>query len=172
MNKFLLSLTATTVLFFSGCNSTTKGINVESHTAQKVNLDGYKSYEWLASASIIVDENNAYKNHGYNVEEYIQSQISKTLLNKNRTHSSSNPDFLVSYITGVNMDAVKEKVDDAGKKYIDSVPKAALAIVLIDTRTSQIIWSASADAKIQETLDDTKSKERIDYAIEKMFSNF
>jgi len=157
---------------FSGCNSTTKDIQVEAHTAEKVNLDGYKRYGWLAAANIIIDDNAQYKGRNFSVNAFIQSKISKELLTANKIEDDSNPDFYVSYVVGVNMDALKAKVDDKGKEYLENIPKTALAVLLIDANTQEIIWAASAEAQTKKEHTDKESQERISFAIEKMFKNF
>jgi len=122
--------------------------------------------------SLLVDENNEYKQRGYSVSEFIKGVVPRELVDLNRMESTSNPDFLVSYVAGVNMNAVKELVDDAGKKHIATVPNKALAIVLIDTQTNQIIWISSAQTQTSKKFTDKESKERIEETIEDMFDQF
>jgi len=167
-----LIMSAFLLILISGCGGLTQDIKVESATSQKVNLDGYKSYAWLAAVNLMVDQNSTYKRRGYSINEYIKSQVNKQLLNNGRIESNSTPDFFISYVVGVNMDAVKEKVDDEGKKSLENIPEAALAIILIDAKTKEIIWLAAAEATPNENHTDAESKERIDFAITKMFSDF
>ena len=84
----------------------------------------------------------------------------------------ANPDFLVTYIFGADMDAVKSKLDDEGKEILNNVPQAALIAMCMDAKTLKVIWASSAEADIKKDSSDEESKERIEYAVEEMFSDF
>ena len=171
-NIILSAVLAASLLTLSGCGSTTKDIKVASKTSSKVNLEGYKTYAWLPIANVLIDEKAEFKGRGYSVNDYIESQINKSLLNSERTLDKENPDFVVSYILGVDMDAMKEKLDEEGKKYLENVSEAAIVIVLMDTQTQKVIWAGSAETNLHQEVSDEESKKRIKYAIEKMFSDF
>ncbi len=164
------TMMAASLIVMSGCISS--DVNVKSYTSPKVNLDGYKTYAWISEANLLLDDHNEYKKRGYNVSEFIKGVVTRELIDLNRMQSESNPDFFVSYIAGVNMDAVKELVDDEGKKHIETVPEKAIAIVLIDAKTSKIIWASNAQTQTSQEFSDEESKERIEEAIEDMFDAF
>ncbi len=173
MKKIVLSaLLAAGLVTMSGCSAMTKDIKVMSETSSKVNLSGYKTFSWLPVANILVDEKSQYKGRGYDINDYIESQITKVLLNSDRTMEQANPDFLVTYIFGADMDAVKAKLDDEGKEILNNVPQAALVTMCMDAKTLKVIWAASAEADIKKDSSDEESKERIEYAVEEMFSDF
>jgi len=159
------------LVIFSGCGAKTGDIEVATQTNAKVNLDGYTSYAWLASADLVIDENNVLQKRDYNVHEFIQSKITKELVNEDKIETSSNPDFLVSYIFGVNMDAIKKSVDDDGRAYIENIPEAGIAILLIDPSNQRVIYAGTAEAKLDESVTDEESKERIVYAIEEILDD-
>ena len=102
----------------------------------------------------------------------MQAQITKELVNMDRVETEGEADFLISYVLGVNMDALKDKVDDNGKEYLDNVPQAGAAIVMINPVSKRVIWVASAEAQVDVNLSDEEAKERISYAIEEMFEEF
>ena len=166
------SLLVLSIFILSGCNSTSEGIKVEAHTAEKVNLDGYKTFAWFVKADLVIDENSSFKRRGYDVMAYVNSQITKQLLNKERTEVFENPDFIVSSVVGVNMDALKEQVDDEGKEYIENIPQAGIVVVMIDPKARKVIWAGGAEADVNQNATDESSKKRIDYAITKMFTKF
>jgi hypothetical protein len=173
MKKIVLSaFLAIGLLTMSGCLSATKDIKVVSKTSEKVNLDGYKTYAWLPISNIIIDEKDQFKGRGYSVNDYMQSKINKALLNADKTLNREDPDFVVSYIMGVDMDAIKEKLDKDGKEQFENVSEAALIVILIDTQTQKVIWAGSAEAELKQETSDEESKARIDYSIEKMFADF
>jgi hypothetical protein len=173
MKKIILSaILAAGLVTMSGCVSSTKDIKVSSKTSPKVNLEGYKTFAWLPVATLLKDESQQYKARGYNVNDYMESQINKALLNAGKTLSQENPDFVVTYIFGADMDAMKEKLDDEGKAIVSNVPKVGIVALCFDAKTLKVIWAASAEANVQKDATDEVSKKRIDYAVEKMFSDF
>jgi len=171
-NIILSAVLAASLLTMSACSSANQNIKVASQTSPKVNLEGYKTFAWLPIANVLIDEKAQFKGRGYSVNDYMESQINKALLNANKTLDSEKPDFAVSYILGVDMDAMKEKLDDEGKKYLENVSEAAIVVVLMDTQTQKVIWAGSAETNLHQEVSDEESKKRIDYAIEKMFSDF
>jgi len=102
----------------------------------------------------------------------MKSQINKALLNADKTLNNKNLDFAISYILGVDIDVMKEKLDDEGNTYLDNISEATIIIILMDTQTQKVIWTGSAEANLQHNISDTESQKRINYAIEKMFSDF
>jgi len=173
MKKIVLStLLAVGLVTMSGCGTTTKDIKVASKTSPKVNLSGYKTFAWLPVATILMDKEKTYEGRGFDVNDYMESKINKELLNADKTVSQTNPDFLVTYIFGADMDAMKEKVDDEGKEILKNIPQVGIVAMCLDAKTLKVIWVASAEADVQKGSTDEASKARIDYAVSKMFSNF
>jgi len=172
MKKVLLAIAfVLAVVSFSGCTETSD-IKVKSEKSSKVDLKGYKSYEWFIAAQVVVDENNKYKGRGYDVDLYVQNAITKQLVKKGKVEATTDPDFLVSYVFGVDMDRIKEKVDKDGKAYLETIPEAAIAVLVIDAHNSKLIWAGVAEGEFRKELSDEESMKRIDYAIKKMFSEF
>jgi len=172
MKKVLLAVAfVLATLSFNGCTETSD-IKVKSEKSSKVDLKGYKSYEWFIAAQLLVDEDNKYKARGYDVDMYVQKAITKQLAEKGKVEDQTNPDFLVSYVSGVDMDRAKEKVDEDGKAYLETIPEAAIAVLVIDSHNGQLIWASVAEGEFQKDLSDEESMKRIDYAIKKMFSDF
>jgi hypothetical protein len=173
MKKIVLSaLLATGLMTMSGCSVATSDIEVSSKTSPKVNLEGYKTFAWLPVANVLMDQNMQYEGRGYDVNDYMESQINKALLNADKTVSQDNPDFLVTYVLGADMDAMKERVDDEGKKILENIPQAAIVALCLDAKTLKVIWAGSAEADIKNKATDEETQARIRYAVEKMFSAF
>jgi len=172
MKKVLLAVAfVLATLSFNGCTETSD-IKVKSEKSSKVDLKGYKSYEWFIAAQVVVDENNKFKGRGYDMDLYIQNSITKQLEKKGKVEATTDPDFLVSYVSGVDMDRVKEKVDKEGKAYLENIPEAAIAVLVIDAHNGHLIWASVAEGEFQKDLSDEESMKRIDYAIKQMFSDF
>ena len=159
------------LMMLSGCSSK-DNITIKTYQDQKVNLAGYKNYQWLVGGNILVDDGQKWRARAYDINRFVERQIAKELYNKKIIKTQIRPDFLISYVVGINMDAIKEKVDKNGEKYFANVPEAGLGIVFLDPITRQVIWASNAEATLMPELSDEESKERIAYAIEQMFTQF
>jgi len=172
MQKIILTIFLTfSIGLLSGCASKDK-IAIKTYKDQKVNLAGYKNYQWLVGANILQDDHHEWSSRRYDINKFVEEQITKQFYNKDIFKTQIKPDFLISYVVGINMDALKEKVDKDGEKYFANVPVAGLGIVLLDPITKKVIWASNAEAILQEKLSDEESKERVAYAIEQMFTQF
>lgn len=155
----------------SGClNSSFQDITVESKKSQTIDFTGYDSYAWLASATVLRDTQGAWKpKEGFDADLQIKYAIDTELRALGKSEVSAGPDFFVAFAAGVDMDAFKEKVDDAGEKILANVPSAALVIMFIDAHTQQLIWLGSATAEVNSSNTAQTSKARINYAVGEMF---
>ncbi len=87
------------------------------------------------------------------------------------SESSSNPDVLVYYAAGINMDALELKFDSTlDSRVVENAPKGALIVALIDSRTERVIWIGSVTAQVQKNIDSATAKARMDYAVSKMMT--
>ena len=77
----------------------------------------------------------------------MQQIINTELTKKGKTPVTQDPDFYVAYAAGTDMDAVKEKLDAAGKKTIEKTPEAAMVLILIDAETGVIIGVSTAEGE-------------------------
>ena len=151
---------------FTGCTVPTSDIHVEALKSEKVNLDGYKTYE-IVEGSGIVDDTKRADNLDINAE--MQQMINTELAKKGKTLVTKDPDFFIAYLAGTDMDAVKEKLDKEGKETIEKAPAAAMILVLIDAETGVIIGISTAEGEAKG-LPAKDAKKRLNYAIKKMLS--
>ncbi len=167
MSKLLKgALTALMIVGMTACVSTSD-IQVEKAKSEKVNLDGYKTYQFIEDSGFIADKRKAPLLKNMNISDEIEQMINSELAKKGKTPVSKDPDFFVAYLGGADMDAVKSKLDKNGKERIERSPEAALVLMLIDADSGSIIWMSTAegDAKGGST-DDVKK--RLDFAIKEM----
>ncbi|WP_309497168.1 DUF4136 domain-containing protein [Sulfurovum sp.] len=150
------------IIGMTGCVNTSD-IKVESAQDEKVNLDGYKTYQILNESGMVTEP--VVTNLDMDTE--LQRLINTELGNKGKTPVTSNPDFYIAYLAGADMDAMKVKVDSKGQETLDNVPEAAMILLLIDARTSMIIGVSTAEGEVKDIpLEDRKK--RLKYTIEKM----
>jgi len=153
------------IVGFTGCTSTSD-IQVEAMKSEKVNLDGYKTYEIIEGSGIVDGTQRA---DNLDIDAEIQQMINTELAKKGKTRVTKDPDFYVAYVAGTDMDAVKEKLDEKGKKTIENRPEAAMILILIDAETGMIIGISTAEGEVK-SLPAEETKKRLNYAIKKMLS--
>ena len=149
--------------FTAGCVKT-NDIEIVALKYEKVDLQGYKTYQIIAGSGFSKDPSLS-DNLDLNME--LQQIINAELAKKGKIPVTKNPDFYVAYLAATDMDAIKEKVDDKGKTTLESAPEAAMLLTLIDADTSQIIYLSTADGDVKGLPLDEKRK-RLSYAIKEM----
>ena len=170
MKKIILNLLiALSIVLLSGCASK-DNITIKTYKDQKINFTAYKTYQWLVGSNILIDDKKEWRARLYDMNRYVELQIAKQLMSKDIIKTQKNPDFLISYVVGINMEAIKERVDKDGERYFKNVPEAGLGIVFLDPQTKKVIWASNAEATLKPELSDEESKERLSYAIEQMFT--
>jgi len=150
---------------FTGCTSTSD-IQVEAMKSEKVNLDGYKTYQIIEGSGIVDD---TQRTDNLDVDAEMQQMINTELAKKGKTLVTKDPDFYVAYIAGTDLDAVKAKLDKEGKETIEKAPAAAMILVLIDAETGVIIGISAAEGNVKGLPAD-QMKKRLNYAIKEMLS--
>jgi outer membrane lipoprotein-sorting protein len=157
------------VVGFTGCVSTSD-INVVQSQSEKANLKGYKTYAALSPKGIILDSKGTWIPNNINAHAEIQHMIKTEMDKKGKQLVISNPDFYVAYALGVDMDAIKEKVDKKDQVKIENIPSAGLAIVFTDAKTNEVIWMSVAEGELKKGLSMDDRKKRVQYAIQKMLN--
>ena len=172
MKKYLLTI-ATLLVFLSGCASTsvTKDIMVKTEADPKANLGGYKSYAWLGAAAIVFDEKGQWEPPQFNADAEIKFLIDRELRAHGMTEDAVNPDLVVAYAAGIDMDSMEIKTDPENDlEVLKNVPLGALSVILVDAQTGLAVWAGVAKAELQEYPTIETSKKRLDYAVTEMFS--
>jgi hypothetical protein len=171
MKKHIFTI-FTLLFFISGCaSSITKDIKVETDSDPKADLSGYKSYAWLGAAAIVFDEAGQWEPPQFDADAEIKFLIDRELRGHGMTEDSVNPDLVVAYAAGIDMDSMELKTDpESGLESLENIPAGALLVVLIDADTGLAIWAGVATANVQENPTPETTKERLDFAVSRMFS--
>lgn len=141
-------------------------IEVASVQDEKVNLDGYKTYQILDESGMVTEP--VVSNFDVNAE--LKRLITTELGKKGKTPVTKDPDFYVAYLAGTDMDAIKVKVDRNGKETLENIPASSMILILVDARTSMIIGASAAEGEFKDLpLEDRKK--RLDYTIKKMLGD-
>lgn len=168
--KTLFMLFFSAILLLPGCSTIpTDDIKVTAQADPKVKFAGYKTYSWLDTVGVLNDPEMRWKPVGFDLDSEITFLIDRALRNRNILESNNRTDLLVSYMIGINMAALKSKIDPKTNiKTLQNVPQGALLVVLIDARSGFVVWAARATAEIKG-LAPEEAKKRLDYVITQMF---
>jgi len=156
--------------FIAGCASVPKDdIKVATEADPKVNFGGYKTYAWLGSIGIVNDPQGHWEPPKFDADAEIVFLINETLRKRGMSEVNNNPDMLIAYFVGVDMDATKVKQNPETKiTSLENVPKTALVVTLIDPQTEFVTWAAVATGEIKN-LDSETAKKRLAYVVNTMF---
>lgn len=174
--KRLTTLVLTICLvLLSGCavfNNNFNDIQVDAQTDPQANMAGYKSYAWLGSARVLNDPGNKWQPPAMDIAGDIKYLIDRELNKQGIYSNNENPDLAVAFFIGVDMDAQKI-VDnpDTNVDVLENVPQGALVVTLINAETGYVVWVGTAEADITEGASEELIRERLDYAISKMFKS-
>ena len=167
MSKLLKgALAAVMIMGITGCVSTSD-IQVEKAQSEKVDLKGYKTYQFIADSGIVKEEKNKKISKNVNVSEEIEELINTELAKKGKIPVAKDPDFFVAYLGGADMDAVKKKLDKNGREMIEKSPEAALVLMLVDADSGSIIWMSTAEGEVKGGSAESVKK-RLRYTVKKM----
>lgn len=170
MNKYLFILLSI-ILLVAGCaSSVTNDIVVEAEADPKANFKGYSRYTWLGSAAIVYDPEGKWEVPQFDADAEIKFHIDTELRDRGMTEDSLDPDLVVAFAAGIDMDSMELGIDpESNLATLENVPLGALTIILMDAETGQPIWAASATAEIQESPAEEVIRKRIAYAVRTMF---
>jgi hypothetical protein len=170
MKKPLIALAAALLLLAGCASNVTKDIKVQAEADPKANIAGYSSYAWLGSAAILYDPEGQWQAPEFDADAEIKFLIDRELREHGMTESSSNPDLIVAFATGIDMASMEIKTDPESElKTLENVPSGALTVILIDAQTGLAIWAGVAKGEVQQNPDHEITRQRLDYAVSSMF---
>lgn len=171
MKKIYLILVAFLFSFVTACTSPlVKDIEVDAEADPKANLAGYKTYAWLGSAAILYDPKGRWEPPEFDADAEIKFLIDRELRKRGIKEVAVNPDMIVGYAAGIDMEALQLVEDKETKlQVLQNVPTGSLVIVLIDGQTGIPVWASAAVADVQEEISTEDVRKRLDYAVTQMF---
>lgn len=172
MKKFILSVFVLIAFVISGCASVPKDdIQVDAEADPKVNFSGYKTYAWLGSVGIVNDPEGSWEPPQFDADAEIVFLVNEALRKRGMSEANNNPDMLVGYALGLDMAGLKVKENPETKiSTLENVPQTALVVTLIDPETEFVTWASVATADFKN-LDPETAKQRLQYAVNKMFKD-
>lgn len=172
MKKIYATFVVLLFLFITACASPlTQDIEVDAEADPKANLTGYKTYAWLGSAAILYDPRGKWEPPAFDADAEIKFLIDRELRNRGIKEVAVNPDLIVGFAAGIDMEAL-ELVENKETKLqvLENVPKGSLVIVLIDGATGNPVWASAALGNVQQQeISSDDVRKRLDYAVTQMF---
>ena len=144
-------------------------IEVTVQADRKVKMSGYSSYTWLVSAAILNDTHGQWEPQTFDADTEIKYLIDRELRKRGMSERSVDPDAVVAFAAGIDMDALELQLDARGTLEALNVPKGGLVVLMLNARTGHLIWTGVATADVQGHPDVDTAKARLDYAVTKMF---
>ncbi|VAX09614.1 hypothetical protein MNBD_GAMMA25-2335 [hydrothermal vent metagenome] len=172
MKKIITISLALSMLILGACAIVkTDDIKISADVDPKANFSGYKTYTWLGSASILNDPDGRWEPPSFDADTEIKFLIDRELRKRGMSESAAQPDMIIGFALGVDMDSLQLKIDKESKmETLESVPKGALVIAAVDTSTGFVIWVSDAEANVQSGISNDEMKKRLDYAVTKMIA--
>lgn len=168
-----LLLAFVTVFLLSACATLTKDIQVETETAPGVNLVDYKSFAWVASAQIVNDPHGNWEPKDFDADAEIKFLLLKELRSKGLEETNRNPDLLLVFAAGVDMQNL-EFIEDSKTKLtsLEEVPKGALLVVIVDPSTRHAVWAGIAKGDVKSDRSNEDVRKRLAYAVKTMLADW
>jgi hypothetical protein len=135
-----------------------------------VKINNYKSYAWVATAQILNDPQGQWEPRNFDADAEIRHLIDRELRKRGVSQVDLNPDMLVAYIAGVDMEALELKKDpQQDMEVLQNNPKGALAVIFISPVNGKAIWAGVAVGNVQGKRSSEETKKRLDYSVSEMF---
>jgi hypothetical protein len=169
MNRnYVLSLL--TIMLVAGCASApTEDIALDAQADPKANFSGYQTYAWLGAATILNDPYGQWEPPAFDADAEVRYLIDRELRKRGMSESSVDPDLVVAFAAGIDMDVLGLKTDPQSEMMTwENVPRGGLVIVLVDSESGFVIWMGVATANVQRQPDTKTAKARLDYAVTRL----
>jgi len=155
------------------CATITRDIRIETESAPNVNLAGYKTYGWLLSAEVVNDPHGNWEPPGFDADAELRFLINRELRNRGLLEVTRQPDLLVAFAAGINMEVFEINMQPGNEMYtLTNTPKGALVLVMIDRATRNPVWAGSATGDVKAGRPSGEVSQRLAYAIKTMFKQF
>ncbi len=176
LSRFLV---ASAALAFSlaalpGCASKFNDITIDTERLAEYEseLSSRSTYAWAASAAVVNDPQGRWTPPDLDIGAEIRFLISREMRRVGFTEVVENPDVLLIYAVGVDMESLGVVVrgEDTGK--IVDLPSGGIVVGLTDPGTMEVLWAGAAEGQIRAEGDSELARQRLDHAISKMFRRY
>lgn len=148
----------------------TSDIEIVARSSPEARFGSYRTYSWLETAQIVNDPFGQWEPSGFDADAAVKALIDRELGRRGMTAGGNSPDLLVTFVAGIEMTAFEVREGQgSGLPSLQTIPKGALVVVLVDSASMRPVWVgvAGADVKRQQKRDVVRR--RLDYAVTEMF---
>jgi predicted small secreted protein len=169
----LLLLTCASLLACA-TKSVGKDIKAEGIVDTQANLEGYKTYGWLAGIGVLKDPEQRWKPVGFDADSEIRFLVDTQLRKRGLTPVEGTPDAYVAYMILAHTDLQAEQIETwfGDKADLSNREGGALIVVLLDAETQKVIWAGMAMAQARKDRTPEIAKARLAIAVDKIFSYY
>jgi len=162
-------ITFLSIAALAACSSVTKDIEVDAMADANVDFSAYQTYGWVAASAIVSDAYAQWEAPGFDPVVEIKTQVDAALQKRGMTEDSVDPDVLVAFSVGLDMDALGVKQDpDTDTQMLANIPQGGLALLMADSQTGYLSWIGVATGDVQDNPDDETVKKRLEYAVSEL----
>jgi hypothetical protein len=149
----------------------TGDIRVHSAADAKANLGAYKSYAWQSSDGVLLDRTGVWTSKDVDAQAEVMYLVNKNLRGRGMTVAREQPDLLVSLLIVADVNDIEAIKNERGEALsgFDPVGEGALVVELIDASTGKTVWIGGAEGEIRGSRSTAEGKERLSYAVDKLF---
>ena len=167
--KMRKMLTFLAIAALAACSSATKDIEVDAMADASVDFSTYQTYGWVAASAIVSDAYAQWEAPGFDPVAEIKTQVDAALQKRGMTEVFVDPDDLVAFSVGLDMDALGVKLDpDTDTQMLANIPQGGLALLMADSQTGYLSWIGVATGDVQDNPDDQTVKKRLEYAVSEL----
>jgi hypothetical protein len=168
----LISIAALGAALCLSCSSTpTSDIRVHSAADAKSNIAAYKAYAWDTNAGLYRDQTGMWAPKDIDAQAEVKFLVDKKLRERGMTEVQQSPELLVLTLIVADVKQLEEIKAKGGEAatHLDPVGKGALLLELVDAKTAKTVWLGAAEGEIRWSNSVEVSKERLAYAVDKLF---
>ncbi len=148
-------------------------IQIEASANPKVQFTGYSTYAWAAAGAAIRDPEGEWTPTDLDVGAEIVQLVNRELRDRGMTEVVRDPDVLVIYGVGVDMQALQVVVDEeSGMESTVQTPKGGVVVVLADPESRRLMWVGTAEGDLKEDPNPELVRKRLDHGVVEMFKRF
>lgn len=172
MYKLCFILIVVVILTISACATVTNDIHVEARTDPMISLNNYKTYAWLDSAKIVYDPQGKWEPQRLDIDAQLKFLINQQLRELNLIQVRTEPDLYITFSLGLEIENLGiKKNPDSDLDILESAPKGALYVILIDAVTNYPAWIGKALGDVKRHPPSMEEAEkRLDFAVYRMFT--
>lgn len=159
------------VLVSACASNLTKDIEVLAKARPNVDFSAYKTYAWLETAEIVNDPAGQWEPPQFDADAEVTRLVNGELRKRGITEVTSNPELLVTFVAGIDMESIELREDPKDEKLetLQNIPKGALVVMLADAGARVPVWAGVATADVAQQTSSNAMRKRLDYAISEMF---